>query len=358
MFDLMLRDIEHSLKDRIGPIVVYTGIGTAASPSLETSQLELANYHQFPPFLQEMKQNIPLMQLYILLIDPRQEDPPYLLTDPRIKNVGGGVHVYSWRVDVGTELNNNEYGPSFIDITANLQALNAFAIENHITTFYHDFTGRPNNLLAEFFDEDPSLKGHYDHIIYGLNARQDLGCYFDLTAAGCYYAYQVVDEDEDKNMLKVFNYYNETDDDQINDYLIGDLDFTRINVQRGLIISQVKALFRNRAFSKLRQVLAKATNDEPPNGNGNDLPPNGNDLPPNEHFTDDIALPSLRDKILQCIYQKKYFALFEILLHYYAKPLDRVAKILQLDLTGYEILEFIIQAEPYQWYDELQKFLQ
>jgi len=350
MFDVIMREIETSLKARVGPIVVYTGIGTAASPSLETGQLEMGNYHQFPPFLQEMKQNIPFMELYILLIDPRQEDPPYLLTDPRIKSLGGGIHVYSWRVDVGTVLNNNEYGQPFVDITANLQTLNAFAIENHITTFYHDFTGKPNNLLAEFFDEDPSLKGHYDHIIYGLNARQDLGCYFDLTAVGCYYAYKVVDE----NMLKVFNYYNETDDDddQISDYLIGDLNFTRINAQRDLIISQVKSLFRNKAFTKLRQVLAKAV---PPSDNIND---NETPYTNNEYFTDDIALPTLRENINEQLYQKKYFVVFENLLHYYAKPLDRVVKMLQLDITGYEILEFIIQTDPYQWYDELQKFLQ
>lgn len=361
MFDLMLRDIETSLKvkERLGPIVVYTGIGTAASPSLETGQLEMANYHQFPPFLQEMKRNIPLMQLYILLIDPRQEDPPYLITDPRLNNINkNGLFVYSWREDVGTVLNkqplNDEYEPPFIDITANLQTLNAFAIKNCVTTFYHDFTGKPNHLLAEFFDEDATLNGHYDHIIYGLNARQDLGCYFDLTAAGCYYAYRMVDKDVGKKMLTVFNYYHDTDD-QMNQYLTSELDEERINVQRELIISQVKALFRNRAFSKMRHVYAKAVQSD---DDGNDGLQRDNDEPCNEHFTDDIALPTLRQKIVDQLRQKKYFALFENLVHYYAKPLDRVAKILQLDLTGYEILEFILQSEPYQWYDELQKFLQ
>ena len=43
---------------------------------------------------------------------------------------------------------------NYINITDQLRHLNNFAINNNITTLYHDFSGRRNALLAEYFDKE------------------------------------------------------------------------------------------------------------------------------------------------------------------------------------------------------------
>ena len=43
--------------------------------------LEPQNYHQYPPFLQHLKNKIVDLNLFIVLIDPMQEQPPYMVAD-------------------------------------------------------------------------------------------------------------------------------------------------------------------------------------------------------------------------------------------------------------------------------------
>ena len=187
--------------------VVYLGVGTAAGCREPDGSLAQKNYHQFPPFLQSLKNLVKDMHISIILIDPCQEEPPYVVKDKGLDididnntfiSQDKSLTVYTWREDVYTEPYQNIKG---IDITSHLRELNQFAIDSGSLFVYHNFTGRNNRFLAEFFDEE--LKDHLDHIIYGLGLREDLGCYFDLTDVCSYHPFYI----DTNNHIKLFNIY-------------------------------------------------------------------------------------------------------------------------------------------------------
>jgi hypothetical protein len=369
---------EHILQhtsNREAPTVIYTGIGTAAGLVNAEGVLEPANYHQYPPFVQELKQlyTDAGLQLYIILIDPRQEEPPYHVQhDPLVEYVTDGInssssssksyhslddttHIYVWRAAVGTvvdrELSDEQrldLRPDQVDITSDLEALNAFAIEQGICTLYHDFTGRRNNLLAEYFD--PALQGHLDHIIYGFSARQDHGCYFNLLDEGCFFASKLV-----KKSIVLFNYFQYAHDDRPMDpsvaaaaaaaaaatfaaYMQG-----RIKHQATLIIDGVLALLRNHGLSVLRLAHGWLTGQNDPAE------------VVNFYFCRQLA-PTMHRLFRQRFAAGQFAQLFDDLVHYYAQRLAIVVQLKQLDLTAQEIMTFVIEGEPepYRWYDALK----
>ena len=86
----VIADISENIPKR-EPVLIYIGIGTFAgllsfknddegNPT-HISFLEEKNYHQYPPFIRHLKQTVPNLHLYIILIDPMQENPLYLLGD-------------------------------------------------------------------------------------------------------------------------------------------------------------------------------------------------------------------------------------------------------------------------------------
>ena len=159
--------------------VIYLGVGTAAGYREPDGTLLEKNYHQYPPFIQNLKNSLQDVELSIILIDPCQEDPPYMVKDKglSVKDKGLSVKdkglsikdnslfcnnntfispdqsltVYTWREDVRTEPYEDVRG---IDITSHLRELNKFAIDSDSLFIYHNFTGKNNRILAEFFDEE------------------------------------------------------------------------------------------------------------------------------------------------------------------------------------------------------------
>ena len=78
---------------------------------------------------------------------------------------------------------------------------------------FNDFCGRSNKYVAELYDEQ--IYAHLDHIIYGLGARKDVGCYIDVTGNDCVFPFKLTERN--RMMIKVFNIYNYLSGNQIYD---------------------------------------------------------------------------------------------------------------------------------------------
>jgi hypothetical protein len=377
--------------------VVYLGVGTAAGCREPDGSLAQKNYHQFPPFLQSLKNLVKDMHISIILIDPCQEEPPYVVKDKglsvkdkelsvkdkelsvkdkelsvkdkelsvkdkeldnkELDNKGLDIDidnntfisqdksltVYTWREDVYTEPYQNIKG---IDITSYLRELNQFAIDSGSLFVYHNFTGRNNRFLAEFFDEE--LKDHLDHIIYGLGLREDLGCYFDLTDVCSYHPFYI----DTNNHIKLFNIYYYIINEKL-DLLKSDIhskfnnntfhSIFNSHMEQMLLI--VKHELNNVTLQALRTVFRLITGEEV------------------QQFDKDVTNficfnYEKRNKFVNLITNKNYTELYDFLLTEFGKKLDIVAIFKGLDISGREILEFItLGDDPFDWYNNVKHFL-
>jgi hypothetical protein len=337
--------------------VIYLGVGTAAGYREPDGTLLEKNYHQYPPFLQNLKNSIQDVHMSIILIDPYQEDPPYMVKDKglSIKDKGlicninnntfisldQSLIVYTWREDVRTEPYEDVRG---IDITSHLRELNKYAIDSGCIFIYHNFTGRNNRILAEFFDEE--LKDHLDHIIYGLGLREDFGCYFDLTDLCSYHPFYI----DSHNHIKLFNVYDYIINGKLN-FLKSDIaqkfnnDNNVFNSHMEKMLHIVKHELNNVALQSLRVVFRLITGEE--------IKP-FDDNAQNFNCFDSIK----RNICLNFITDKNYTGLYDLLLTEFGKKLDIVAIFKGLDLTGREILEFItLGDDPFDWYNNVKHFL-
>jgi hypothetical protein len=337
--------------------VIYLGVGTAAGYREPDGTLLEKNYHQYPPFLQNLKNSVQDLQLSIILIDPYQEDPPYIVKDKglSVKDKGlirnnnnntfispdQSLIVYTWREDVRTEPYEDVRG---IDITSHLRELNKFAIDSGCVFIYHNFTGRNNRILAEFFDED--LKDHLDHIIYGLGLREDFGCYFDLSDLCSYHPFYI----DAHNHIKLLNVYDYIINGKLN-LLKHDIaqkfnnDNNIFNSHMEKMLHIVKHELNNVALQALRVVFRLITGEE--------IKP-FDDNAQNFNCFDSTK----RNICLNFITDKNYTGLYDLLLTEFGKKLDIVAIFKGLDLTGREILEFItLGDDPFDWYNNVKHFL-
>jgi hypothetical protein len=348
--------------------IIYLGVGTYAGLKEADGSLLPKNYHQYPPFLQSLKNSHADASLSILLIDPCQENPPYMVEDkglvPKYKGLvpqdkglvpqdkglvpddiytspDQSLTLYTLRQTVYTdpyEKNNDDY----LNITAHLRDLNNYAIANNVLFIYHDFTGRNNRLLAEYFDAE--IKTHLDHIIYGLSLREEVGCYFDLTRLSSYHpVYRTA-----QGALKVFNVYDYIVNDKLNvmcstPMLETNTAMVNAHMQRLLLI--VKQDLHNIVLQALRVVFRLITGEE--------VKAFDKDATEYTYFS-----PEKRDRCLNFCREKNYGDLYDFLLTEFGKKLDVVAYIQKLDMTGREILEFItLGDDPYKWYDNVKHFL-
>ena len=358
------------------PIFIYTAVGAAAGMLNAKQMLELENYQQYPPFLQDLINKVPYMHLFIILIDPAQEEPPYMVNDQGLnlhlsKNTISDntiqpvvlnrpplsyynsdekqLHVFTYRQDVYTDpyrvLNNG------VNITSCLRQLNEYAIKNHITTLYHDFTGRSNSLLSEYFDKE--IGEALDHVIYGLSVREDYGCYFDLTEPICYFPFKISMPILNKRpLIKLFNIFKYIILNNISEKLNYEYNFyprhmhPMIDLQKTQVIHSIKNEFKNNYFANLR-IIKKIMNKE-------EEPVNINNL----HFLE--KLPKLDQTIVINLYcDEKYSELFEYLITYYSKYIDLILKIKEINMGGREILNLITNnINIYNWYTNLDTYLQ
>jgi len=343
------------------PVFIYTGVG--ASAYVNNNILLLENYHQFPPFLQYLKNSIPHLHLFIIIIDSFQESPPYMVNDfglNRIENQlfnpeitqhysNNNLHInlYTYKKTVFCKpYYTISYG---IDITHELRILNNYAIQNNVTTLYHDFTGRDNSLLAEYFDKE--ISNHLTHIIYGLSARENHGCQIDLTQTSCFFPYKLCFNGNNQRVLiELFNifYYiiNNNIDDLENHYHDYSPVLTRemINIQKQQVIKTIKNNLNQNTLGLLRIISRLNTGDEI------------RENIKTEFFL--VDLPDLVRKEAIALYNDlNYNKLFDYLLDFYSKSLDNIVKIKRLDLTSGEILRFITNDQNiYNWYKNIDYF--
>ena len=343
------------------PVLLYIGVGAAAS-TRATHPLPLEHYHQFPPFLQDMRNQVPNLHVFLLLLDPYQESPPRVAFDYNLVDKyksdchykmqpvpmqpdpmqSAPMQAFVYRLSVYTDADINPPANG-LNITGMLRDLNEFAKKQHISLVYHDFSGRKVALLAEYFDHENT--DHLDHIIYGLSAREDHGCFFDLTQPSVYFPYYINRyENNRRPLLKMFNYYKQIvnhtyDESELQLYPPEMWEWAEI--QKNQIVNKVRTQFKTLNLSLLRQVrkiiLSEATAEEAP-------------------VIDIYALNELsklyRDMFRDLFNEKNYDLLYELLFNYSASELDIIAKLNKLEMTGEELLTFITMNEdPYKWYD-------
>ena len=391
---MTLTTIITNIKERIQlipvnePVFIYIGIGTFAGLKNNNGVLEPQNYHQYPPFLQHLINSIPQLNLFIVLIDPMQEQPPYVIADkgldwvnnndsnqftslvstanyacsqgsgqvqqmgraPQYMRGSGGraPTVYSLLQKIYTDPYEC-YGDS-TNITEELRELNKYVMEENITLLYHDFTGRRNSVLADYFDIE--IGTHLDHVVYGMSARQDHGCYFDLTDIGSYFPWQLR-LGAQRPLIKLFNIFYYIVNDSMNriaqdaETYVSDMAIdvnTRINIQIEQVISTIKSDLINHMLSLLRIVFRLIVGDE-----------QREDI--NVEHCFNFISKIRREEFINLYNDTNYSELYNKLIDYFSKDIDVVAKLKKLDLTGKEILQFIISGDkPYEWYANIKLF--
>ena len=397
-----LSTIMNNIKERITtipnnePIFIYIGVGTFAGLKNNEGILEQKNYHQYPPFLQNLMNTIPDLNLFIVLIDPIQEQPPYmmgraiplamvresdgitprgidnnvacaappptasgvacaapphLLRMPTASGIACRISVYTLLQRVYTDPYEN-YGDS-INITEDLRAINKYVMEQNITFLYHDFTGRRNSRLAEFFDKE--IGEHLHHVIYGMNARQDNGCYFDLTEMGSYFPCNSA-RGVSRNYLKLFNIFYYIVNNKI-DHINKDIhEFNNfnhsqpfdvnnmINNQIEQVIATIKYDLINHMLTILRVIFRLIIGDEQ------------REYINIDHWFNFIAKP-YKEEFFKLYTDANYNDLYDKLINYFSKDIDVLSKLKKLDLSGKEILSFIVYGDkPYEWYKNIKDF--
>lgn len=374
LFDTIINSIINEIEiiPLENPVFIYTCVGGAAGLIDDNGILQPENYHQYPPFLQNLKNTIPNLHMFIILIDPHQESPPYMVNDKNLLDIkkifenkneidnnsdvnyytnnDNTLTVYTMHKDVYTDPYESKNG--YINITEQLRKLNLFAIENNITTLYHDFTGRKNSLLAEYFDS--TLYDHLDHIIYSLSAREDHGCIFDLSQISSYFPFRIDSQSfinrNKRVIIRLFNIFRFTTMDTITEKIeIETMNYPpymriMIEKQKEQVITTIKDELRNDIFSNLRIILRLVKEEEK--------------YEEIKHVYFFNNLPEYeKNKALSLYHEKKFNNLIDFLINYYGKKIDLVVKIKELDISGPEILQFIINGtNPYDWYKSLENF--
>jgi len=326
-----------------------------------------------------MRNTIADLHLFLVLIDPYQENPPQVAMDYDLQckedqakedqakedqakedqakeghftNNEGTFQVFISRQAVYTDADLlKDYSERYHNITEPLRDLNTFAKENRASLLYHDFSGRKTSLVAEYFDKEN--QDHLDQIIYSLSAREDHGCFFDLTQLTAFFPFRL-DTTAERPVVRMFNYYkfivNATYG--LKEEIQNELEeFPRemhplAETQREQIIQILRDQLKNINLSLLRQVQAdkvqaQAQEQEPVN-----------DYTFNQ-------LPHLyRDMFLELYKEKEYSLLYELLFNYTASELDILAQLKNLVMSGDELLTFItLDEDPYKWYNTLNSLL-
>ena len=382
--NMQLANILSALKKEImkvptaHPVFIYVGVG-AASATLGKAPLPADQYQQFPPFLQNMRNTIADLHLFLVLIDPYQENPPQVAIDYDLRakeaqnvkedqakedqakedhfsNNEGTFHVFVSRQAVYTDADLlKDYSERYHNITEPLRDLNTFAKENRVSLLYHDFSGRKTALVAEYFDKEN--QDHLDQIIYSLSAREDHGCFFDLTQLTAFFPFRL-DTTAERPVVRMFNYYkfivNATYG--LKEEIQNELEeFPRemhplAETQREQIIKILRDQLKNINLSLLRQVQADKVYKEKHKAKPEPEPVN--DYTFNQ-------LPHLyRDMFLELYKEKEYSLLYELLFNYIASELDILAQLKNLVMSGDELLTFItLDEDPYKWYNTLNSLL-
>mgnify|MGYP001594973207 FL=1 len=189
-------------------VTIYVGIGSSAKYSVQQDSLtgmykiDPKQEQEYPMFLSTLKSKYPTHPVYIILIDPALEDPPFVVCDSHNKldtsywsydekinifnSEGTNIHVIPVRISVTYDF-YSRHEPEALNITIFFDKLNELSIKNNWLSILHDFSGKNIALMAERYDE--LLKYHKNHIIYGLGVRRDESCCINLILPMCNFVF-------------------------------------------------------------------------------------------------------------------------------------------------------------------------
>ena len=363
-FETIIQNIKDDISDipERDPVLIYIGVGTYAGLMTigedETRFLEPKNYHQYPPFIKELKKMIPNLRVSIVLIDPMQENPPYMVNDRKYTedefyeesidkyvSYDEKIHLYVLRQSVTIGEIYPSHLDSCVNITDALHDLNQFCIQNDISLLYHDFTGRNMKMFAEYFDS--SLDENIDRIVYGFGGRADFGCYFDLTSPVARYPV-FLERGVKRYFLRFLNlqkFIKSREFYKIDEYLHFEnltlFEKESIREQLNEFIRQIKSNVLNVMIYSLRMIYRLEK---------------GVDTDFNEEFFMRFDERTCHEFIE--LYRTRQFSrLFRALLEFYSEELDIYARLKNFDVNGYEMLQIITtNPDPYKWCDELKQF--
>ena len=355
-FAQIVEDIKYNIINSNERCCIYIAVGSAAHMA-KAGELEDLYYHQYPKCLEILKQETNINIVHIL-IDPMIEMPPFITIDTRkglsfIKRdeqryySNDGKHiVYSLKEAINIKCYPEREGT--IDITNELNELNKLAIDENLLLVYHDFTGRQNKLVAEYFDK--SIMEHLDHIIYGIGSRGDHGCYIDLLHPTSLFAYIVDMEYNRRDIIRVFNIYycmyNKLDISMTVD--IYPLDYINIiTCSIESVLTHALEFFNNSLLCDMRIIYQLMTGktklDEF-----------------NKYFVDNIRKINCNnnEEFKYLFDNKKYDECFNKLLQLYSPYLDSIIYLKHMTTTSNNLMQYIIE-EPneYNWYPRLKNLV-
>ena len=365
------------------PVFIYFAVGTVAGLRNTEGLLEPANYHQYPPFLQELHNKIPNLHLFIVLVDPMQETPPYMARDFDLTSYIGSastatrhytnqannlqVFIYKENVTVQPYIDENDNMDGLIDITETLRDLNNFAIMNNASLLYHDFTGRRTASVAEYFDNELENK-YLDQIVYAMSAREDHGCYFDLTQLNAHFATRIEGPSAARPsaagpealsaaptlrpIIKMFNLYQFILNDSFHLVPEERSKYSEemqlyIDVQQNQIVNDICVQFKNVYIAMLRQTrkIMLSTQEE------------AAEIDPNRYLYNSFS-PAHKKMCLDLLENKDYALLWDLLYNYCADKLHLYTTLAGINMTGEEMLFYMTgDPDPYKWYQSVKLYM-
>ncbi len=202
-----------------GQNLIFISVGSAANMEMKKEDtLHQKDMHQYPPYIQNIKQMFPMLPIHLILIDPWLTTPSYIVKNlekedkrydidvefDNIYHFENSTNVYEFKDYVtykGMSNDNKEF-----DITNMLEELNDFCITNNHILLFHDFSGRNTWKLAYYFDK--KLNQCDSSIIYDITLRMEGTCSIDLTNPT--FSLPLFFDDE---KISIFNPYKLTNQD-------------------------------------------------------------------------------------------------------------------------------------------------
>lgn len=213
-------------------LTIYVAIGSAANCTIQDQitgnwTLDPKSEQQFPPFLKKLKEHFTVSPIHIILIDPVLENPPFIVCNNKKqlnqswKKIQCDESFYYFRDEITNvnvyPINNYVHYINYINFHGDENSTNIrsfFDTLNNKSILYNwfivaqDYCGRNIGELGEIYDK--MLTGHMNHIIYGIGARLDGGCFIDITLPICNFVYQI-----NRNGISVFNPFNFNEIEQL-----------------------------------------------------------------------------------------------------------------------------------------------
>lgn len=339
------------------PIIVYICVGGASHINPET-MIEPDNYHQFPPYLQDMRNTLPNINFIIVLIDGLQETPPRVAQDYNLqempntnntyyRNQEGTMKVFVMKEYVCTDVDKDLFNSAnTINITDELEKMNTFAKSCDITLLYDTFTGHNVSDLAYYFDLNNV--NHLDQIVYGFGGRNNHGSETTLTDHSTYYPYRIYTHQCNiRPIIKLYNYYNYIVNDTYNKMTYDLIKYPReMHKWAELQKTQIKKYklnnFKNKHLTILRQIrnLINGTVDTIIN-------------------FEDYKLPKEYSILFKDLYDnKEYSFMHGLFSNYISSELDIIIHLSNIDINGDYMLDMITMDEdPYKWNDSFNNLL-